>query len=153
MSGRKIGVIGFLSIWIAGAAAVFAQTIENPAKQGAKDVRERLEWVQLGLPAQIDNDFFSHVFELRKKAGAFSKLELRMNGIFMLDLILVKYEDGTTWAPEAYPRFPIQQPHSVTLPDDGKKIKTVEIRYHDVGGPINKAAVSLWGGRPKKPKS
>ena len=111
-----------------------------------------MQWTRLGADAQIDNDFFSHVFRLRKNAGAFSQLELRMNGIFMLDLMVVQFEDGTSWSPKEYPTFPIRISFLVILPDSERKIKTVEIRYHDVGGPINKAAVSLWGGRAKKPK-
>lgn len=113
--------------------------------------KERLQWIQLGT-TQIDNDFFSHVFRLRKNAGGFSRLELRINGIFMLDLISVQYEDGKSWSAKEYPTFPIRKSFVVVLPDSEKKIKTVEIRYHDVGGPINKAAVDLWGGRVKKPK-
>jgi hypothetical protein len=112
----------------------------------------RMQWTRLGADAQIDNDFFSHVFRLRKNAGAFSKLELRINGIFFLDLIIVQYEDGKSWSPKEYPTFAIRTSYLVVLPDSEKNIKTVEIRYHDVGGPINKAAVSLWGGRAKKPK-
>jgi hypothetical protein len=60
----------------------------------------RMQWTRLGADAQIDNDFFSHVFHLRKNAGTFSKLELRINGIFMLDLIIVQYEDGKSWSPK-----------------------------------------------------
>jgi len=113
----------------------------------------RMQWTRLGADAQIDNDFFSHVFRLRKNAGTFSKLELRINGIFMLDLIIVQYEDGKSWSPKEYPRFPIKKSFHIVLPENEKNIRTVEIRYHDVGGPINKAAVSLWGGRVKNPKS
>ena len=123
--------------------------ILSPAQEPA--VKERMQWVQLGT-TQIDNDFFSHVFHVRKNAGAFSKIELRINGIFMLDSIFVQYEDGRSWSPKEYPTFPIRKSFLVVLPDGGNKIKTVEIRYHDVGGPINRAAVSLWGGRVKKPK-
>jgi hypothetical protein len=114
--------------------------------------KERVQWVQLGT-TQIDNDFFSYVFRIRKNAGAFSRLELRINGIFMLDAIIVRYEDKESWSAKEYPTFPIRKEFLVVIPDNGKRIKTVEIRYHDVGGPINKAAVSLWGGRFKKPKA
>ena len=120
---------------------------EGPAE------KVRMQWTKLGQDAQIDNDFFSHVFRLRKNAGAFIELELEIEGIFMLDLIIVQYEDGRSWSPKEYPTFPISKSYRIVLPESEKNIKTVEIRYHDVGGPINKAAVSLWGGRVKKPKS
>jgi hypothetical protein len=114
---------------------------------------EKLQWKMLGTTAQINNDFFSHVFHFRKTTDVFSKLELRMNGIFRLDLIIVGYEDGTSWSPKKYPDIPIQTTYTIELPVNGKTIKTVEIRYHDVGGPINTAAVDIWGGRVKKPKN
>ncbi len=114
---------------------------------------EKLQWVKLGQTAQIRDDFFSHVFRFPKKADVFSKLELRIEGVFKLDLIIVEYEDGTRWSPTTYPRIPIRGSYAIDLPDNGKKIKAVEIRYRDVGGPINTAAVDLWGGRIKKPKS
>ncbi len=114
---------------------------------------EKLQWRQLGMTVQINNDFFSHLFRFPKRADVFSKLELRINGIFRLDLIVVEYEDGTTWSPTEYPAIPIRISYAIALPDNAKKIRTVEIRYHDVGGPINTAAVSLWGGRAKQPKN
>ena len=111
-----------------------------------------MQWTRLGADGQIENDFFCHVFYLRKNARGFSKLELRIEGIFRLDLIIVQYDDGKSWSPKEYPTVPIRKSFLVSLPDSEKNIKTVEIRYHDVGGPINKAAVSLWGGRAKKPE-
>ena len=114
---------------------------------------EKLTWTHLGMTAQLNNDFFTHVFHLRKNAGVFSKLELRINGIFILDWVLVEYEGGATWSPTEYPAIAIRKSYTFTLPDNGKKVRSVEIRYHDVGGPINTAAVSLWGGRAKEPKS
>jgi len=114
---------------------------------------KKLQWVQLGQTAQIRDDFFSHVFRFPKKADVFSKLELRIEGVFRLDSIIVEYEDNTRWSPTTYPRIPISLSYAIDLPDNGQKIKAVEIRYRDVGGPINTAAVSLYGGRIKKPKS
>jgi hypothetical protein len=71
----------------------------------------------------------------------------------VLDGVLVEYEDGATWSPTEYPALAIRNSYRFSLPDNGKKVKSVEIRYHDVGGPIKTAAVDLWGGRPKDPKS
>ncbi len=141
MSFKKI-VLAFLC----GLSPLFLSA-QEPGKA------EKLQWTKLGTTVQINNDFFSHVFRSPKKADVFSKLELRINGVFRLDLIVVEYEDGATWSPTTYPAIPIMKSYSVPLPDNGKKIKTVEIRYHDVGGPINTASVSLWGGRAKQPKS
>ena len=123
---------------------LFAQGPQKP---------EKLTWTPLGMTAQLNNDFFTHVFHLRKNAGVFSKLEFRINGIFVLDWVLVEYEGGATWSPTEYPAIAIRKSYTFTLPDNGKKVKSVEIRYHDVGGPINTAAVSLWGRRAKEPKS
>ncbi len=127
-----------------GALVPLLLSAQEPGKA------EKLQWTQLGMTAQINNDFFSHVFRIPKRAEVFSKLELRINGIFRLDLIVVEYEDRTTWSPKEYPAIPIRKSYPIALPDSGKKIKTVEIRYHDVGGPINTAAVDLWGGRAKR---
>jgi hypothetical protein len=116
---------------------------------------EKLQWTHLGIAAEISNDFFSHVFRIRKNAGAFSKLELRVNGSFWLDWVIVVFEDGGVWSPsESWARsFSVRRSHVFSLPDNGKNVKSVEIRYHDVGDPDDSTArVDLWGGRPMKPK-
>jgi len=114
--------------------------------------KERLEWKKIGMTAQINNDDFSHMFHAGKNAGAFSKLELRLDGIFKLDLIIIEYEDGTSWSPKEYPAMPLRWSYLFEHPNSDKRIKTVEIRFHDVGGPIKTADVNLWGGRVKAPK-
>ncbi|OGD20632.1 MAG: hypothetical protein A2W03_02390 [Candidatus Aminicenantes bacterium RBG_16_63_16] len=130
-----------------GVILPFVLSAQEPQKPG------KLQWTKLGTTAQINNDFFTHVFRIRKNARVFSKLELRINGIFVLDWVLVGYEDGATWSPTEYPAIAIRKTYTFSLPDNGKMVKSVEIRYHDVGGPINTAAVDLWGGRPKVPMS
>jgi hypothetical protein len=114
---------------------------------------EELLWTKLGTTAQISNDNFRHVFRVPKNAEVFSKLELRINGVFVLDWVIVEYEDGATWSPTEYPALAIRNSYRFSLPDNGKKVKSVEIRYHDVGGPVITALADLWGGRPKDPKS
>jgi hypothetical protein len=69
----------------------------------------------------------------------------------VLDGVLVGYEDGATWSPTECPAIAIRKTCTFSLPDNGKMVKSVEIRYHDVGGPINTAAVGRWGGRAKDP--
>jgi hypothetical protein len=115
--------------------------------------QEQLQWTKLGTTAQISNDFSAHVFRIPKNAGIFSQLELRINGVFVLDWVIVEYDDGATWSPTEYPAVAIRKTYTFSLPDNGKKAKSVEIRYHDVGGPVITATVDLWGGRPKDPKS
>jgi hypothetical protein len=139
---------------IAGSAVIFLSVFlpfvlsaQEPPKP------EKLQWTKLGTTAQIDNDFSAHVFRIPKNTGVFSKLELRVNGIFVLDWVLVGYEDGATWSPTEYPAIALRKTYTFSLPDNGKTLKSVEIRYHDVGGPVSTAAVDLWGGRPKDPKN
>ena len=111
--------------------------------------KERLEWKKIGMTAQISNDFFSYVFHVRKNAGAFSELDLRLNGILKLDLIIIEYEDGTSWSPKEYSAMPLRWSYLFEHPNSDKRIKTVEIRFHDV---ISTATVDLWGGRVRVPK-
>jgi hypothetical protein len=110
---------------------------------------ERLEWIKIGMTAQLNNDSFSHVFHVKKNAGAFSKLDLRLDGNLKLDLIIIEYEDGTSWSPKEYSPMPLRWSYLFEHPNSDKRIKTVEIRFHDV---FSMATVDLWGGRVKVPK-
>jgi hypothetical protein len=109
---------------------------------------ERLEWTKIGMTVQLNNDSFSHVFHVSKNAGAFSKLDLRLDGNLKLDMIIIEYEDGTSWSPKEYSANPLRWSYLFDHPNSDKRIKAVEIRFHDV---YSMAAVDLWGGRVKVP--
>lgn len=111
--------------------------------------QERLEWIKIGMSAQVTNDSFSHVFHIKKKLGTFSKLDLRLAGNLKLDKVIVEYEDGTSWSSQEYYETLLKWSYLFENPYSNKKIKTVEVRFHDV---YTVATIDLWGGRVKVPR-
>ncbi len=107
---------------------------------------ERLVWTKIGMSAQVTNDSFSHVFRVNKKAGTFSKLDLRLAGNLMLDKVIIEYEDGTSWSSQEYYETLLKFSYLFENPYSDKRIKTVEVRFHNV---YTVATIDLWGGRVK----
>jgi hypothetical protein len=110
---------------------------------------EGLEWIKIGMTAQVNNDSFYHVFHINKNAGRFSKLDLRSDGNLKLDKVIVEYEDGTSWSSQEYYKTLLRWSYLFENPYSDKRIKTVEVRFHDV---YSIAAIDLWGGCVKAPK-
>jgi hypothetical protein len=101
------------------------------------------------MTVQVNNDTFYHVFHVNKNAGRFSKLDLKSDGNLKLDKVIVEYEDGTSWSSQEYYETLLRRSYLFENPYRDKRIKTVEVRFHDV---YSIAAIDLWGGRVKAAK-